>query len=368
MASLPPYHPSETTPDLPPAPPAPARPLPPSGGPVPGPVARPAAGPVPPPGPRPAHGPPVQADQPPAQRGGFDLKPTQLAGGALAAVTTAVAASYFGVGGTITGAAFGSVMSSVASAVYVASLGHASRRIRTVVVAPAAGRGGTGVADPGDPTAVPGDLTGATAPVVDAGTVRPARPAPGETHQPDGRAWPTLPVPATGPYAPGGPQGTPLGGAPQGAPGGRRSRRFARPAIVLGGFAFVASLAAISGTEAFLGHPIGDPGSNGVSVVRVFVPAGTSSGRAPAPAPSGSPSPSGSATPSGSPSGSDGGSPSPSASPTDPSAADPSPGVPGAGATPSDPGPSGGNRGTQDPPATGDPGAGSAGVPTPTAP
>src|SRR5689334_25037241 len=92
-------------------------------------------------------------------RPAIDLKPTQLAGGALAAVTSAVAASKFGVTGTVMGAAFGSVVSSVASAIYQTSLTRAGDRIRTIVVAPSGARGGTGTVDPADPTAVPGELT-----------------------------------------------------------------------------------------------------------------------------------------------------------------------------------------------------------------
>src|SRR5690349_24090194 len=44
------------------------------------------------------------------------LSVTQVSGGALAAVTAAVAASYLGVGGTLIGAAVGSVISTIAAA------------------------------------------------------------------------------------------------------------------------------------------------------------------------------------------------------------------------------------------------------------
>ena len=212
----------------------------------------------------PAH--PVEDDGTPAK---LDLKPTQLAGGALAAVTSAFAASTFGVTGTVVGAAFGSIVSSVAAAVYAHSLTTAGQRIRTVVVTPVGARGGTGTADPADPTAVPGGLTGVTSPIVQDTSTSPARP-----------------------------------------PRSSRPRRFVRPALLLGGFAFAASIGAISATELALGHPVANTGENGISVVRVFN-GGSGGSTAPENSPSTDPS-SGAATPSGSPT--DSGSPSPSAS------------------------------------------------------
>ena len=55
----------------------------------------------------------------------------QLLGTALAAVTSAFVASRLGVAGTSAGAAFGSVVSSIGAAVYVNSIQHAGRRLRT---------------------------------------------------------------------------------------------------------------------------------------------------------------------------------------------------------------------------------------------
>lgn len=70
------------------------------------------------------------AEQPPA--GGLSV--TQVFGGALAAVTAAVGASYLGVAGTLIGAAVGSVISTVAAVLYSSSLSRAARASRTLVV------------------------------------------------------------------------------------------------------------------------------------------------------------------------------------------------------------------------------------------
>src|SRR3954469_9644094 len=69
-------------------------------------------------------------ERPPA--GGLSV--TQVSGGALAAVTAAVGASYLGVAGTLIGAAVGSVISTVAAALYSNSLSRAARASRTLVV------------------------------------------------------------------------------------------------------------------------------------------------------------------------------------------------------------------------------------------
>jgi hypothetical protein len=78
----------------------------------------------------------------------------QVAGGALAAVTAALAASRLGVTGTIVGAAFGSVTSTVAGAMYTQSLHRAQTRVtvtRQRLVRSTA-------QDRSDPSALPTDL------------------------------------------------------------------------------------------------------------------------------------------------------------------------------------------------------------------
>jgi hypothetical protein len=58
----------------------------------------------------------------------------QVVGSALAAVTAAVFASHFGVGGTVTGAAVGSVIATTATAIYTNSLRRANEKLLTLRV------------------------------------------------------------------------------------------------------------------------------------------------------------------------------------------------------------------------------------------
>ncbi|WP_043614172.1 DUF4179 domain-containing protein [Nonomuraea candida] len=60
----------------------------------------------------------------------FELSMPQILGGALAAVTAAVAASYLGVAGTVIGAAVVSVASTVATAVYTHYLKQTGERVK----------------------------------------------------------------------------------------------------------------------------------------------------------------------------------------------------------------------------------------------
>src|SRR3954452_24197237 len=93
------------------------------------------------------------SSSPPPQRKGPDISGAQVAGSALAAVSAAVVASFLGVGGTVLGAALGSIVASVGGAIYSHSFRRAGdrlgeTRVLTVVTRPLAGR-----ADPG-----PGDV------------------------------------------------------------------------------------------------------------------------------------------------------------------------------------------------------------------
>lgn len=63
----------------------------------------------------------------------LDLSVSQVLAGALAAVSSAVAASYFGVAGTLLGAAFGSIFGTVATAVYKHSLSRTGAKVREIV-------------------------------------------------------------------------------------------------------------------------------------------------------------------------------------------------------------------------------------------
>ncbi|MCW2569754.1 MAG: hypothetical protein JWN54_3851, partial [Mycobacterium sp.] len=64
---------------------------------------------------------------------GLDLSLVQVAAGALAAVSSAVAASFFGVAGTLLGAALGSIVGTVGTAVYKASLARTNEKLREIV-------------------------------------------------------------------------------------------------------------------------------------------------------------------------------------------------------------------------------------------
>jgi hypothetical protein len=240
---------------------------------------------------------PTPPEEEAPRKAGIDIKPTQLAGGALAAVTSAVAASKFGVTGTVVGAAFGSVVSSVASAVYQTSLVRAHDRIRTIVVAPAGARGGTGTADPGDPAAVPAELTGAASPIVNDTVL-----------SPNGLPWPPEPGTGTAPSA--AYPAAPAPSRPSRPASTRTSKRYLKPALALGGFAFVASVGVISLSESVLGHPISDSKDTGTSIGSVWRQAADE----PKPKPT---TPAPSPDESGAPSASDSPSESPTDSPTD---------------------------------------------------
>lgn len=205
-----------------------------------------------------------------ARAGALDLSFTKIVGGAAAAVTTAVAASFLGVSGTITGAAFGSIVSSIAAALYAHSLKSAGTRIRTTATV-VRRTGQRTDADPQDPATVPPELTGRSAPL------------PGETVV----VASTETGPAEGRVSP---------QAAAARPRQRDRSRGWKPVAVLAGFIFVVALGAISVTELFLGHPISNSQSTGTSV-------GAAVGRAPVETepsdePSESPSPSDSASPS----------------------------------------------------------------------
>ena len=70
-------------------------------------------------------------DQPDKKR--LDLDPIQVAAGTLAAVTSAVGASFLGVGGTLAGAGVGSVLATVGGAVYGHYLERTRQQVRSVV-------------------------------------------------------------------------------------------------------------------------------------------------------------------------------------------------------------------------------------------
>ena len=62
----------------------------------------------------------------------LDLSPTQIVGGALAAMTAAALGSRLSVAGTIVGAALASIIAAVAGSLYTASLRRTSDKVKTV--------------------------------------------------------------------------------------------------------------------------------------------------------------------------------------------------------------------------------------------
>ncbi|MGY1771534.1 hypothetical protein [Blastococcus sp. SYSU D00813] len=88
------------------------------------------------------------------------LSPVQITAGALASVSSAVVASFFGVAGTLIGAALASVISTVTAALYTNSLSRTNERLRQVRVQ---------LAGPGSPGRTAADAT-AELPRTTAGT------------------------------------------------------------------------------------------------------------------------------------------------------------------------------------------------------
>jgi hypothetical protein len=175
------------------------------------------------------------AEQPPA--GGLSV--TQVSGGALAAVTAAVGASYLGVAGTLIGAAVGSVISTVAAALYSNSLSRAARVSRTLVVRQ---------------TLVPPEPD----------------PQPEIAEEPDG---------------------------PRPEPHPLRNSVWQRinwkPVLLVAASVFVAAMAVISFSELVLGHPIANAGQSGTTLSNL---GGSSSQTTPTSTPTDTPTPSSSGT------------------------------------------------------------------------
>jgi hypothetical protein len=158
-----------------------------------------------------------------AARARLDLSTAQIGAGAAASVTSALAASFFGVAGTLIGAAVGSVVSTVASAIYAHSLRRAADRARVtreVVIRRATG-------------AIPA-------------------------------AVPTVPAARTAGEPPVAPEPQPAGG------GGQRpwwrSRPVAAAGVALG--AFLLAVGAITASELALGRSAS--GGNGTTVSRAL--------------------------------------------------------------------------------------------------
>lgn len=234
------------------------------------------------------------SSSPPPQRKGPDISGAQVAGSALAAVSAAVIASFLGVGGTVLGAALGSIVASVGGAVYSHSFRRAGDRlgdtkVLTVVTRPRVVRTAPG---PGDvPVIEDADGAGGQPPYAESGQESPDQPA-----EP-------VEVPQSGPLP---------------APGGRIPRWLSwKAAVALTVVAFVLAIAAIEVVELVIGRPISG-GSGGTTISKLVKP-GSSKPKAPKPKPTPTSTPVSTASPTSTPTSS------PTTTATQPSPSDTSP-------------------------------------------
>ena len=196
---------------------------------------------------------PTQALPPPPPTRKINLTSAQVGAAAAASVTSAVGASFLGAGGTIAGAAVGSVISTVAGALYTRSLETAQKRLRETTTVLVKRVPNDGAQRPG---AVPTHLAEVGEPPV---------------HPAEADLLATVEAPA--PDEPSDAARAGFGGAGGGveatqtAPAGRR-----RPLLLFAGIAatgFALAVFGISAAESLLGHPVSG-GSGGTSVGRVI--------------------------------------------------------------------------------------------------
>jgi hypothetical protein len=185
-------------------------------------------------------------------RRGPDISAAQVAGSALAAVSAGVVASFLGVGGTIMGAALGSVVASIGGAVYSHSFQRAGYKLgETKVLAVVTSRR-TSEVDPG-----PSDV-----PVIESED---------DEHPPYAESAPAEGDPAE-----------PATASRLPSPGGRVPRWLSwKAAVALTVVAFVIAIAAIQVFELVIGRPISG-GSGGTTISHLVKP-GTTKHKTPAP-------------------------------------------------------------------------------------
>ena len=202
-----------------------------------------------------------QAPEPEHKPKRIDLSPTQLAGGALAAMTSAVVGARLGVAGTVLGAAVGSIVAGVAGTLYTTSLRHTKEKISSVIVAKTEDAETAIIPVPAEPYRVADQHTSSQASIGDA----PTRQLPWAT---DAAARPATAVGAIEPSQP--------------------KHRWPWKAILVSTAAvFVLAFAAITGFEVLTGHAIS--GGQGTTITQVSE--GRSSGSSkPSDAPSTQPS------------------------------------------------------------------------------
>jgi hypothetical protein len=165
----------------------------------------------------------------------------QVAGSALAAVSAAVVASFLGVGGTVLGAALGSLIATLGGAVYAHSFRRAGEKLSETKVLTVVTRSRAGHGEPG-----PGDV-----PLIE--------PASSEAER--------GPTP---PYAESGPPGTTDEEVLQEGPA-RPRWMSPKTGILLAVAAFVIAMVVVSVIELTIGGPISG-GSGGTSVTKLVHP------------------------------------------------------------------------------------------------
>lgn len=230
-----------------------------------------------------------------SSRRGPDISAAQVAGSALAAVSAAVVASFLGVGGTVIGAALGSIVASIGGAVYSHSFKQAGTKLgETKVVAVVTSRRTAQGAGPG-----PADV-----PVIEDDPEHPpyAESAPEEIVV----AEATEDVVETPAEA--------LEASPLPAPGGRLPRRLSwKGALALTVVAFVLAIVAIQVVELVIGRPISG-GSGGTTISHLVSPGPSHKKKAPAPTPTPTSRPT--STPTGTPTATPTGTPTATSTPT----------------------------------------------------
>jgi hypothetical protein len=193
------------------------------------------------------------------------INPIAIVAGALASISAAVVASYFGVAGTLIGAAVVSVVSSIGAALYAGVIGATASRVQrtdvvhrvstTVRQPPWMTGTGTEVHGPGAGDATGGSRGPHQAPPegeAPGGIPVPGRAAPGGDGGTGGTGW------GTGGGAVGGPGGGTGGGRPDGPPGPHGPNR-RRRWLVIAGVAlviFAIAIGALTGIEAAIREPL----------------------------------------------------------------------------------------------------------------
>jgi hypothetical protein len=223
--------------------------------------------------------PPASDKGPDVSRQGPEISAAQVAGSALAAVSAAVIASFLGVGGTIIGAALGSIVASVGGAVYSHSFKRAGdrlgeTRVLTVVTRPHHARALPG---PGDvpvieePGSDPGEPAYAASGADPTAQLELGEVAVGEgAHGAGALSEGALSEGAEGGGASGAAEPERTGLFPP--PGGQVPRRLSwKGAVALTVVAFVLAIAAIEVVELVIGRPISG-GSGGTTITKLVKP------------------------------------------------------------------------------------------------